>query len=147
MSKPQDVQPKPDDAHPRRLYGPALWVALAVLIAFTVFTVVMIASTNTAEIRWTRLAWVFTSVEAIAFGAAGALFGSSIQRERAEKAETAAAENAGAAHRGEALAAAIKADARTPEEAGYASRGLTDQGGASSVAARHAALAAELFPD
>ena len=60
--------------------------------------------------RWTRLTWVFTPIEALALGAYGALFGSTIQRHRAEKAETAAAANARDAADVRALAGDLKAE-------------------------------------
>src|SRR5712691_5068772 len=93
-----------------RLSGAALVAALAVLIAFGVFVVFLVSEVDVSEVKWARLAWMFASVEAIAFGAAGALFGSSIQRSRAEKAEAAAKENADAAANGRALAESLKAD-------------------------------------
>ena len=77
----------PRESEPRQLGGVALAAALVVLVAFAVLVGVLISQVDTGETRWARLAWVFASVEAIAFGAAGALFGSSIQRQRAERAE------------------------------------------------------------
>jgi hypothetical protein len=99
------------------------------------------------EVSWTRLAWLFASVEAIAFGAAGALFGATIQRQRAEKAESAASQNADAAAKGRALAETLKAE----EPSGSASEGFEAFGSAvpseaAQVAQRHASLARELFP-
>jgi hypothetical protein len=138
-----DVNAEPKPA--RRLAGPTLIAAFFALAAFAAFTAYMIVRAgDEGEVTWTRLAWLFSSVEAIAFGAAGALFGATVHRERAEKAEADARRNAGDAARGHALAAALKADAR-PEDA---TRGLgeTDGDGA-SVGARHARLARELFPD
>src|SRR6266508_7011272 len=93
-----------------RLSGAALVAALAVPIAFGVFVVFLVIEVDVSEVKWARLAWLFASVEAIAFGAAGALFGSSIQRQRAEKAEADAKENATAAANSRALAEAVKAD-------------------------------------
>jgi hypothetical protein len=130
----------------------AVVVAILALAAFAGFVVFLVGQVGEDETEWTRLAWVFASVEAIAFGAAGALFGSSIQRERAEKAEEAARANAQDAANGRALAEAIKAEA--PGEAG--GEGETgdleplgagrQRDAAASVAARHAALAKRLFP-
>jgi len=131
----------------KRVTGPTLAAALVALLAFAVFTAYMILrADDEGEVTWTRLAWLFSSVEAIAFGAAGALFGATVQRERAENAEADARRNAGAAARGQALAAALKADATAaPEEA---TRGLGEiDGEGASVAARHARLARELFPE
>jgi hypothetical protein len=130
--------------------GTALVTAFAVLMAFAAFVWYMITQRNVAEITWSRLAWLFSSVEAIAFGAAGALFGSSIQRQRAEKAEAAAERNSGAAANGRALAATIKADdpGHRPPREGLERLGPAGQPGqaANDLAARHAAIARELFP-
>jgi uncharacterized membrane protein YsdA (DUF1294 family) len=129
-----------------RISGAALIAAGVVLIAFGAFVAYLISQQSARELVWTRLAWVFSSVEAIAFGAAGALFGSSIQRSRAEKAEEAAAKNADAASKGKALAAAIKADAGASGTKALEALGPGTAQAASSVVARHAALASELFP-
>jgi hypothetical protein len=78
-----------------------LGMAVLVLVGFAAFVVDLVAQSDTTdEVHWSRLAWVFASVEAIAFGAAGALFGSSIQKDRAENGEANARDNAqGAAKR------------------------------------------------
>ena len=88
----------------------------------------LVVELDAEETRWTRLAWVFASVEAIAFGAAGALFGSSIQRQRAERAEEEAAEHRGAAANGRALAELIKADAPADGAGAAAPGGLASLG-------------------
>ena len=132
-----------------QLSRPAVLVAVLVLAGFAIFVVFLVAHVDEDEIEWSRLAWIFASVEAIAFGAAGALFGSSIQRERAEKAEAAARENADAASNGRALASAIKAEdpGRAEDAGGLEALGPGAQrDAAAGVAARHAALARELFP-
>jgi hypothetical protein len=124
---------------------------MLVLVAFAGLVAFLIGQVDKDETAWTRLAWIFASVEAIAFGAAGALFGSSIQRERAEKAEDAARTNAQDAANGRALAEAIKAEA--PAEPGGGGGGDLESLGAgpqrdaaASIAARHAELAKRLFP-
>jgi hypothetical protein len=126
----------------------AVVVAILVLAAFAGFVAFLVGQVGEDETEWARLAFVFASVEAIAFGAAGALFGSSIQRERAEKAEEAARANAQDAANGRALAEAIKAEA--PEEPGGGDLESLGAGrqpdAAASVAARHAELAKRLFP-
>jgi len=126
-------------------------IAILVLVAFAGLVAFLIGQVDKDETAWTRLAWIFASVEAIAFGAAGALFGSSIQRERAEKAEAAAAENTRDAANGRALAEAIKAEA--PAEGDGEGAGTLESLGtgrqrdaAASIAARHAELAKRLFP-
>jgi hypothetical protein len=136
----------PGAAPTARLSGAALVAALAVLIAFGVLIVFLVVEADVSEVKWARLAWLFASVEAIAFGAAGALFGSSIQRQRAEKAEADAKENAVAAANGRALAEAVKAD-EPQGGGGVESLGPGQQADAArEVARRHAALARSLFP-
>ena len=141
------------DAEPRQLGGVALVAALVVLVAFAVLVGVLISQVDTQETRWARLAWVFASVEAIAFGAAGALFGSSIQRQRAERAENEAAEHREAAANGRALAEMIKADAPADGAApGGAGSGIESLGPGGrpapqdELARRHAEVARRLFP-
>jgi hypothetical protein len=129
------------------LSGPALIAAFLSLAALAVFTGYMITQADLRnEVTWTRLAWLFTSVEAIAFGAAGALFGVRVNRERAEKAESEARRSAGDAARGRALAAVLKAD-DAPAEEGVATRGLGGADEETSMRSRNARLARELFPD
>jgi hypothetical protein len=105
----------------------------------------MLTEVGTEELRWSRLAWVFASVEAIAFGAAGALFGSSIQRARAENAEAEARRNADEAANGRALASAVLSDDPSDGASGLETLGPGEQSGV-AVAKSHAALARDLFP-
>jgi len=129
-----------------RLTTPAVIAAFFALVALAGFTVYMIFQADTdSEVTWARLAWLFSSVEAIAFAAAGALFGARVHRERAEKAEAEARKSAGDAARGRALAAALKAEAAASDE-DAATRDLGGGDTDPSVRARHARLARELFP-
>jgi hypothetical protein len=132
----------------RRLSGVALLIAIVVLLGWAIFTAVLVSQSGADEIQWTRLAWLFSSVEAIAFAAAGALFGSSVQRERAEKAEKAAGENAQDAQSGRTLAAVLKTDEdlATSEEPTFRTDEPDAAGTGATLARRHAALARELFP-
>ena len=116
--------------------------AATVLTAFGAFVVFMLTETGSSELRWARSAWLFASVEAIAFGAAGALFGSSIQRARAENAETDARRNANDAANGRALASVVLADG--DEQEGLETLGPAQE---RSAASSHAAVARRLFPD
>lgn len=125
-----------------RLSGAALAAAVVVLIAFGAFVVFMLSETGTSELRWTRAAWLFASVEAIAFGAAGALFGSSIQRARAENAEAEARRSAKDAANGRALASVVLADDEK-QDGGLEALGPADQ---RTAALSHAAVARKLFP-
>jgi hypothetical protein len=128
-----------------RLSGAGLAAAVAVLVAFGLFVVFMLTEIGTSELRWTRAAWLFASVEAIAFGAAGALFGSSIQRARAENAEAEARSNANDAANGRALASVVLSDSQEADGEGLESLGPGQQ--RTSAARSHAAVARDLFPD
>ncbi len=133
-----------------KLPGVALVAAVIVLFAFGAFVMYLVAEVDVEEVKWTRLAWLFASVEAITFGAAGALFGSTIQRDRAEKAEKKAEENQESAAKGQALATVLKADDPVSDAGAQAIKTLgagPAREAASSVAARHAALARQLFPE
>jgi hypothetical protein len=127
------------------LRGPALIAAVLALVLWAAFVVVMLFRANTAsDLLWTRLAFLFASVEAVAFAAGGAMWGASIQRERAEKAEQAATENQKDAANGRALAATLLAEGGQPSGTPGVQR-LGPE--ASEVAQRHAVIARSLFPD
>jgi hypothetical protein len=135
-----------------RLTRTATVVAVLVLAGWVALLALMVTSVPTDEVRWARLTWIFASVEAVAFGAAGALFGSTIQRERAERAEQAADENATGAANGRALAAALKADGQPDAQTREPLASMGFGGGqqvevAAQLARRHAVLAQHLFPD
>ncbi len=126
-------------------------VALAVWIGFAVYLIVM---SDAKETEWTRIAWVFASVEAVAFAAAGLLFGTTINRQRAEQAEQKANANQKDAEGGRALAATLKAEEPAVVQEGGAEGGPRAMGGrgggaddaAAQLAARHARLARQFFP-
>ena len=74
------------DSTPRQqarsqLTGPPMVVAIGAILVWIAFVVVMLFAADSSDLRWTRLSFVFGSVEAIAFAAAGALFGVTVQRE------------------------------------------------------------------
>lgn len=138
--------------------SPVVWVAIAVLVAFGIVFAFMLSQVDADDTRWSRLTFLYGTVEAIVFAAAGALFGTQVQRERVVKAEdradaatTKAEENVDAATKGKVLAKAAKAEAMTaaPEMAQF---GFSPQPGvappqeAASVV-RLAVLAEELFPE
>jgi hypothetical protein len=140
------------------LSRPATLVAVSAVIVWLAFSIYLLAQArSSSELQWTRIAWVFGSVEAVAFAAAGALFGTAVQRDRAEQAETraqtaeqAAGQNLQDATKGRALAAAIQADAGVGAEQGT---GPLQPMGASQTPAgdetlrRYAQLARSLFGD
>ncbi|MDH6142976.1 MULTISPECIES: hypothetical protein [Kitasatospora] len=132
------------------LAGVALVVAVAIVVVWLGFLVWLAIDTGASEITWSRLLVVLASVEAVAFAAIGALFGTTVQKQRVEdlKARTDAAEsraeaNQTAALNGHKLAAAVKA-----------SRGSRADGSAERLSAEAQpgsdpllALANRLFPD
>ena len=128
------------------LAGIPLVVATAAIVIWAVFLVVMLWATDTDETQWARMTYVFASVEAIAFAAAGALFGVTVQRERVKAAEETAERNARDAANGRALAIASIADdggaGADPESYAY---GVDDA--SAGLRQRHADLARRLFPD
>jgi hypothetical protein len=133
--------------------------AIVVLAAWLLFLGIMTLHTNAAELEWARLTAILGSLEAVAFGAAGALFGVTIQRqrvddakehaakaeERAEVAHKKAEEQTSAAANGKALAAAIKSRAKP----GVLGQGLERVSTVQSQGADDelVTLARELFPD
>jgi hypothetical protein len=95
----------------RRVSGWTLVASVAVLVGFAVMVGFMANRTDVDDVTWSRLAWLLSSVEAIAFGAAGALFGASVQKDRAVAAERRADDNERDAVAGRTLAETIKAGA------------------------------------
>jgi hypothetical protein len=64
-----------------KLTGAALWTAIFAVVVWVGFSIFLIARAGTSETEWTRIAWVFGSIQAIAFAAAGALFGTAVQQQ------------------------------------------------------------------
>ena len=84
-------EPKVTDREPTK------WALVAAALALGIWAVLaivmMVASFSTTEIEWSRLIWVFSSIEAVAFAAAGVLFGTTVNRQRAEQADARAGAN------------------------------------------------------
>jgi hypothetical protein len=135
-------------ATPSRL---AIGAAVTMLLIWLAFAGFLLSQSATTDVEWARLAWVFTSIEAVAFAGAGLLFGTAVNRQRAEKAEQRAETNQKDAEAGRTLAAAIKAD---DLEVAKDNGGPTPLGGsqhqagsgATEAVMRHARLARQLFP-
>lgn len=134
-----------------RLSGLPLVVAVVAIGVWIAFVIVMVWTSNADETQWVRLTFVFASVEALAFAAAGALFGVTVQRERVEKAEERAEANARDASNGRALALMYLADedrgAARPASAPGLESLAPDDDADRSVRRRHAEAARRLFPD
>ena len=101
-----------------KLTGAALWVAIFAIAVWIGFSIFLITKAGTNETEWTRIAWVFGSIQAIAFAAAGALFGTAVQQQNINNAQqqaTSATKDADqqreAAAKGRALAATMQAEA------------------------------------
>src|SRR5262249_51908680 len=143
---------------PAKLSGVATGTALVVLVAWLLFLGFLARHTGATDTEWARLIAILGSLEAVAFGAAGALFGVTIQRqrvqdakERADKADERTTEafkkadaNAAAAARGQALASAIKSRATSRSEADQPQRTVSIRERSEDDIVR---LARDLFPD
>ena len=110
-------QPSTGEDSKQRLPAPAVWTAIALLIAFGGLVVWMITNASSAsELIWQRQAYIYGSVEAVVFAAAGALFGTQVKREQVAKAEeraTQAQEEATEAKKSEQISATDAANGRT----------------------------------
>ena len=105
------------------LAGTALVIAVVVILVWLGFLIWLLVEVNTSEIAWSRLLVVLGSVEAVAFAAAGALFGTTVQRQRvndqrarADAAESRADASETTAVNGQKLAAAVKVSRGTRGE-------------------------------
>jgi hypothetical protein len=128
----------------------ALIAAAAALLIWVGFAIYLLSQSGASDVKWTRVAWVFSSIEAVAFAAAGLLFGTTVNRQRAERAEADAESKRKEAENGRALATALKAEEPAVVHEGAddseAPRALGGDDRSADVAARHARLARELFP-
>jgi hypothetical protein len=105
-------------------------IAAALLIAYLVFIVLQWQKASQDATSWSRHQELLNGVEALAFAAAGALFGTTVQRQvtskaedRANKAEVQAENNARDAEKGRALQRAIEVRAARPSRERDAVRG------------------------
>ena len=142
------------DTPKQQLTGIALYVALFVVLFWLAMLTWLAWKAFVADAtQWSRLVGLLSSLEAVTFGAAGALFGTQIQRQRvteavgrAEKAEKESAENKDAAIKGKALAAAVKAETIIPGASrGHERMSVETAKPDAMTAAQH--LAMNLFPD
>ncbi len=149
------AQTPPPAGKPALLSGARLIAAIVVLALFAALVGYMVwFGPNANNTAWARVDSIYTGVEAIAFGAAGAIFGTTIQRDRAVKAEIDAAteraradQNAAGATRGATLAQLLRADAQPAVVNSQAVlRGQAPKP-PDAAALRHAAWADELFPE
>jgi hypothetical protein len=146
----------PTDNGKGRLEGAALYLAVLVVLCWLGMLSWLAWQTFSAtESQWSRLLSLLSSLEAVTFAAAGALFGVRIQqqrvndsKDRADKAEKEAGEQRNIATKGKALAAAVKAEAqarRSPSEHERMSSGMAS--GQPRQEGTALQMANELFPD
>ena len=64
-----------------------LIISAVVLYIFWMLVKTMMGKTGAPDLEWNRAAYVFAGVEAIAYAAAGFIFGREVHRQRAEQAE------------------------------------------------------------
>ena len=157
MGEKQASQEDKEEAKSKALSGVALYVAVFAVLVWLGFTIFMFTNTDADEVTWARQAWIFGSVEAVSFAAAGALFGTAVQRERAEKAdkradeaEEVAEENRDEATKGRAFAANVQAEDKARQrrgDQGIAPMSVDEEGPDDSPFRRHAELARSLFGD
>ena len=138
-------------------------IAIFILFAFVAALVYLfVLAPQVQEVQWERYIYLYGGVEAIAFAAAGFLFGREVNRQRAEKAEataheqtqkaTQAIEGAAKANAsGQSLTKAIIAKLTTPTtNALYGSLGKGDAGAVQTLAQSQlqelAEFAKSLFP-
>lgn len=69
------------------LTGAPLFLAIGVVLVWLAAVIWLATQTSATEIVWARLTFLLGSIEAVAFGAAGAVFGTQIQRQRVDAAE------------------------------------------------------------
>lgn len=91
-------------------------LGVTILALFAGMTLYMLRLVGATETEWARAAYLFAGVEAIAFAAAGYLFGRAAHRERAERAEQARLE---AEERARSLAQAVRNTLRVKPGPGW----------------------------
>lgn len=142
-----------------RLQWGALAAAFVLLAAWLILHGWLAFHTDAGDVEWMRLVSLVGSIEAVVFAAAGALFGTTVQRQRVEdareraeeaeeqerKAVTTATANTQLAANGRALASAVKALGRAP--AGRSARLSTSKEAGEGANDELISLARELFPD
>ncbi|MGO8889972.1 MAG: hypothetical protein ACLP8X_36900 [Streptosporangiaceae bacterium] len=143
---------------PAKLGGPALWTAVGALVIWVAFSIVLLFNISKNETEWTRIAWVFGSIQSVAFAAAGALFGTAVQQQNVSTAQQQAAtakqdadQQRDAATKGRALAAVMQAEGKAQpagdagglKAMGPAAAAVTDA--AEVLRQRHAQVSRSLF--
>ena len=129
----------------------AIGIAILILLAWLAVLGWLLLQTDATEVVWARWLTVLASLEAVAFAAAGALFGTTVQRQRvkdaadrATQAEERAEKNLEAATSGRKLSDAVIEKARREPAQGLE---RTSSGQSAGDLDELALLARQLFPD
>lgn len=105
-----------------KLSTPVMVVAVVIVVAFVTLTIYLLymLSSSPNETLWGRLIYLYGGIEALAFAAAGYLFGREVHRQEAENAEKRAdqqsKEATDATRKGQRLAASVIAKSRAQSE-------------------------------
>jgi hypothetical protein len=145
---------------PAKLSGAALWAAVGAVVVWVAFSVVMLFFVSRNEAEWTRVAWVFGSIQSVAFAAVGALFGTAVQQQNVSTAQQQAAtakqdadQQRDAATKGRALAAVMQAEGAATPDSTPSGMKTMGPGAAAAVETadvlrqRHAQVSRSLFGD
>ena len=108
-------------------------VALLALLGFGAFTIYLVLTSNVQEPEWTRDVYLYGGIEAVAFAAAGFLFGSEVRRRQAEQAIERALEADATATSAHVQAAIADANGKALTNAINAKLSAVNQGTASST--------------
>jgi len=136
-----------EESTKRVLSNVGVWVGVGVIAVWLGMLVWLISQRGENEIIWSRLVFLLGSIEAVAFAAAGALFGTQVQRERvkdAKMSEAKAKEEAEASKDGELKGVTLAATVRAEADMADAKRSIlsSDEGRGAS---RSLALADEIL--
>ena len=96
--------------------SPVLWIGILIIFGLGAFIVFLIHDASSTEPTWSRLVFIYGGIEALAFAAVGALFGTRVQRGQVLDARKQAEQSSERANRNESDARAfqaVKAQART----------------------------------
>jgi len=133
-------------------------IAVLALAGFSWIIIDLMGKTGSAsEMEWTRAVYLLSGVEAIAFAAAGFIFGREVNRQRAEKAEKRASEAQAQKEesqqravsfetKGYALASAIRARKQTAFKSPATAKTFGEGPGAVQEIDALNSLANDLFP-
>ena len=102
--------------------------AIAVLLAFGFLVWWMLAHTSANDVTWTRQIYLYGSVEAIVFAAAGALFGVQVKRAETSRAQMLVSQATRDAHEAKQSAHLAEADAEKGRTIAATARSLAASG-------------------